>query len=461
MAIVVTTNTANVSSSDSNVLLYEAQGVLIGTTGPDTGIQMSGKNVAMTIHGGVFGSRIGIDTGSDKNGFLDGDNDITIGSTGTVDGGEIGIHMIEGFNRIINHGLISGPTAIAFDAPPDLDDFDTVENYGTIAGINIGIDATDGAGLLLRNHGVLGGQASIIGSSHGDEILNDGTVLGDVTLGAGDDTYEGAEGRVLGSVNLGEGNDRFIGGSASERVFGASGSDTIDLGGGDDTYVDGDVTIFSDGNDLADGGEGTDTYEVAFSFGSIINLEQGFASSAEAGFDTLISFENAIGSRSADTITGSAEANRLQGSFGNDVLDGLQGADRLAGGAGRDSISGGAGRDLMAGGADRDVFVFTSAAESKAGGGLRDVITDFVSGTDRIDLSQIDADRLADAPGNQEFHFIGASEFSSVAGELRFDLDPRSGNVVIAGDSNGDGRADFEIQLNHLGAGPVAADFIL
>ncbi len=45
---------------------------------------------------------------------------------------------------------------------------------------------------------------------------------------------------------------------------------------------------------------------------------------------------------------------------------------------------------------------------------------------------------------NQDFHFIGAAAFSStlirhVFGELRF------ANHILAGDVNGDGRADFEV----------------
>lgn len=80
------------------------------------------------------------------------------------------------------------------------------------------------------------------------------------------------------------------------------------------------------------------------------------------------------------------------------------------------------------------------------------MITDFVSGTDTIELTLIDAD--ADTAEDDAFSFIGTAEFSSAAGELRFF------GSVVEGDVNGDGIADFQIVL--LGAPElVATDFLL
>ncbi len=88
-------------------------------------------------------------------------------------------------------------------------------------------------------------------------------------------------------------------------------------------------------------------------------------------------------------MRGLAGDDRLVGKFGNDLLigdsgdDDLQGrigADSLFGGGGNDGLGGGGGDDLLTGGTGRDTFVF-------ARGGGHDVITDFVDGLDRIDLS--------------------------------------------------------------------------
>ena len=82
----------------------------------------------------------------------------------------------------------------------------------------------------------------------------------------------------------------------------------------------------------------------------------------------------------------------------------------------------------------------------------RDVITDFISGTDRINLSGIDANTTA--IGNDAFTFIGTGTFSGggalTAGQLRYGS-VVGGNTLIEGDVDGDGLADFQIQLtgNH------------
>ena len=47
--------------------------------------------------------------------------------------------------------------------------------------------------------------------------------------------------------------------------------------------------------------------------------------------------------------------------------------------------------------------------------------SDFVRGTDRIDLSAIDANP-GDAGGNDAFTFIGTGAFTNVAGELRYEV---------------------------------------
>ena len=71
----------------------------------------------------------------------------------------------------------------------------------------------------------------------------------------------------------------------------------------------------------------------------------------------------------------------------------------------------------------------------------RDRIVDFSRGQDdTIDLSTIDAKT---GGGNQAFKWIGKQAFHDVKGELRYkDLGPK---VIVQGDIDGDGKADFEI----------------
>jgi len=73
--------------------------------------------------------------------------------------------------------------------------------------------------------------------------------------------------------------------------------------------------------------------------------------------DTFISIENLTGSPYDDTVTGDGNANRLNGLAGNDTLTG---------------------------GAGADTFLFTVVANALTN---KDTITDFLSGSDRLEFS--------------------------------------------------------------------------
>ena len=143
-----------------------------------------------------------------------------------------------------------------------------------------------------------------------------------------------------------------------------------------------------------------------------------------------VTIENAIGGSGADTIVGNEVANVLTGNAGDDVLNGLGGDDLLTGGSGADE------------------FRFTD-------GSGNDRIADFVSGSDRISLSEIDAN--SGTAGDQAFTFIGGAAFSNSAGELR--SYSQGGENFLAGDVNGDGLADFTINLGSAAA--AVSDFFL
>lgn len=145
-------------------------------------------------------------------------------------------------------------------------------------------------------------------------------------------------------------------------------------------------------------------------------------------YNTVI--ENAIGGAARDYLVGNDVDNILKGNGGDDVLNGLGGDDQLWGGAGADT------------------FCFFDNSG-------RDVIRDFLSGTDKIDLREIDAD--TGTAGDQAFTFIGAHGFDGTAGELRSYFS--HGTQWLAGDVDGDGVADFTIDLGH--AHVVTSDLFL
>jgi len=72
------------------------------------------------------------------------------------------------------------------------------------------------------------------------------------------------------------------------------------------------------------------------------------------------------------------------------TLTGLTGADTLVGGAGADTLTGGVGIDTLTGGAGADTFVYATNAAGAVVSSLvsPDVITDFTSGTDKLQIAQ-------------------------------------------------------------------------
>ena len=155
--------------------------------------------------------------------------------------------------------------------------------------------------------------------------------------------------------------------------------------------------------------------------------------SGDAAGDSYVSIRRLTDSRFADTLTGNDLNNRLTGN---------------------------AGADVLTGGAGRDRFAFNTITDSPPGA-ARDKITDFDAGTaatvvDQIDLSAIDAET---GPGNQAFTFIGTAAFTHTRGELR--VRNAGTSAIVAGDKNGDGAADFEIELlNFKPATLRASDFV-
>ena len=138
-----------------------------------------------------------------------------------------------------------------------------------------------------------------------------------------------------------------------------------------------------------------------------------------------------LGTSAGDTFneSGSSEAYYVNGGMGDDVITGGSANDFLVGGAGNDRLNGGGGDDSFIGGGGADVFIFTDTPGD-------DRILDFVSGTDKIDLSA---------------YGIAASGVSTMAS---------GADTILMVDSDANGSADFQITLVGAAA-PAAGDYIL
>lgn len=161
------------------------------------------------------------------------------------------------------------------------------------------------------------------------------------------------------------------------------------------------------------------------------------------------------GTTASETLTGGADIDKIFGNAGNDVLLELANNDILTGGQGRDRLSGGLGADD---------FDFNTASEIGKAAATRDRITDFVHLQDDIDLSTIDAN--GSAAGNAAFKLLATkgAAFTGVKGQLHWFQINAAGTAndktIVEGDNNGDGKADFQIELTGLKS-LTASDFIL
>lgn len=168
------------------------------------------------------------------------------------------------------------------------------------------------------------------------------------------------------------------------------------------------------------------------------------------GIDTLLNFENIVGSNAADKLYGTNGANILSGSAGNDLIDGRAGDDSINGDQGADIIIGGAGKDTMLGGPDiaaaRDTFRYLALTDSTASTATSDIIQLFDTGVtatdDRIDLSAIDTN--AAMAGDQGFVWRNTLAFTtSSAWEVR--LQVSGADTIVQVDNDSDTAAEMVI----------------
>jgi Ca2+-binding RTX toxin-like protein len=245
----------------------------------------------------------------------------------------------------------------------------------------------------------------------------------------------GNRGAIENLTLTGSGNTNGTGNNLANVITGNAGNNVLNGGAGADTMI---------------GGAGNDTYVVD-------NTNDVVTENAGAGTDGVqSSAANYTLAANVETLTltGNGSINGT-GNAGNNTITGNAGSNVLDGAGGADTMVGGQGRDVMTGGSGSDIFVFSNTNESVVGVN-RDVITDFLSGTDRIDLSGIDARTGGfGSNGNQAFTSLTQSTAAFTgAQQLHYHYEGSGANeiTVIEGNvnstANNNGFAtDFQIQL--------------
>jgi Ca2+-binding RTX toxin-like protein len=312
----------------------------------------------------------------------------------------------------------------ALSANADVDWLSTIDNNATTA-----IDLTGSAigQYLIGNQGanILDGKAGadFMQGFGGNDIyyVDNGSDAPVEAAGGGTDaafttiSYGLANGtsiEILGTTSVaGTGAINLLGNEIANSLIGNAGANSLDGAGGADTMT---------------GYGGNDTYIVDDSGDAVVEAASG-------GFDaiyTIASYTLGAGSEvewlSAATV-GSTTALNLTGNAFNNYVLGNNGANLINGGAGNDTLYGYGGADS---------FQFTTAL----GAGNVDVLTDFVSGTDKIALDDAVFTQIGGLGALSAAAFVtGASAtttahrivYNGTTGQLFYDADGSGAGAAV------------------------------
>ncbi|MFM7718655.1 MAG: beta strand repeat-containing protein [Actinomycetota bacterium] len=293
-------------------------------------------------------------------------------------------------STIVDAG-ITGLATVAFANRPEvltlnaLDGNDVVNAVAFTSGVALTVNGGNGNDTITGSLGVdtLRGDQGLdtVSGGAGADAIQGGTEDDILIGGADNDVLDGGLGAdtaswsdqtaaVTAALTAGAGTATGSGAGTDtmlsiENLTGGAGNDTL---AGDlfANVIDGGTA----GADTLDGGLGADTASWA-SLAGIVGVSVSLGSTApiratEAGTltDTLVGFENLLGSGGIDQLTGDAGSNVITGGAGSDALSGAAGVDILTGGLGDDTLLGGAGGDVLAGseGTDTATYAGSTAA---------------------------------------------------------------------------------------------------
>jgi Ca2+-binding RTX toxin-like protein len=200
---------------------------------------------------------------------------------------------------VVNNGLIeaqstSNLASIGVIAVSQFSQQLSITNTGTIRGDYSLVTAGANVRVLNASSGTLDG--AVVMGRLDDELTNNGTIFGSVSMGLGDDLLDTTTGRIEGIVDLGmgddlfygsAGNDRVAGGTHNDHIEGRAGHDLLIGGAGDDTLIGGSGAdglygelgrdrLVTEGADVASGGAGNDRIESGDLSFSLIDGGDGF-----------------------------------------------------------------------------------------------------------------------------------------------------------------------------------------
>jgi hypothetical protein len=369
--------------------LNGASGAVVGTvTGGDGAETLSitpGSSALLSISTGAGNDRVNIPS---------------IAATHTIAGGD-------------GTDTLSTPVSITATTGANISGFETVRI--SAAGATVILPATNAVSTLTIND-AFGGTLTNLATG-GTVNLRDGGAA-TVTNTTGWTALTDAI-----TVNVGASTGTGSAGQGTATLVNAALIDTATI---NNLQASTDIT----GRSMGVTGSALKTMTVVSTGSAPITITGGGATAATSALTTVdASGVNGAVTNSATMI--STAGFTLKTGAGADAISGGLFGDTLDGGAGNDTLTGSVGVDSLTGGAGADTFVYTANAVNSVVSSLAapDVINDFVSGTDKLQItqtvtaflnnyatvSQAQAAAAADGRGNLAYYVTGENNLYVVA----------------------------------------------
>ena len=381
------------------------------------------------------------------------------GGTNTLIGGDGGdTYIVQGLNDVVTEAVGGGydfvlaQTNFTLAAGSEVEALvvDTTtgitlsgNDFQQVISGNAGNDTLSGGGgddLIISG----AGSNILIGGSGGDYYYTQGVndVVTEAAGGGFDVVFAG------GNLTLAAGSEvevifvntasgvTIIGSDSQQTLIGNAGNDTLSGGGGNDVLISG------AGTNTLIGGADSDFYYTQ-------GVNDVVTEAAGGGFDVVVT------SGDLTLAAGSEVEVIFVGALAGVTITGSDSAQTILGSSGDDRFIGGLGVDALTGSGGADTYVLRNTFDD------RDFITDFATGTDKLEIS------ASLFGGGLTAGSLSASQFLSGAGvdaattaDQRFIYNSSTGNLWF--DADGSGTGASTIFANLLSTPPLtAADFLI
>ncbi|QXG28093.1 calcium-binding protein [Pseudomonas viridiflava] len=306
--------------------------------------------------------------------------------------------------------------------------------------------------------------------------IHDNPVADALTAQGGNTSLFGAGGN---DMMITYGGNTFMSGGSGEDLYGyLAGKSVIDDSGGSDTVlvangssiedIKNRIFKFNDNLLINFGNAAGDTLTVKDFFtskahqvemfqdayGGTLAASDIYASlglafpTRDVDFDAVIQFHDVTSASTLSNQVGAA-IHEINGTSGKDSLTGTAAADVMLGGAGNDTLNGASGNDVIAGGAGKDtltgsdgadIFRFDAVTDSYRTNteSFGDLITDFTSTEDKLDLSALGFKGLGNGSNGTLSVVYNSSNDRTYVKSTETDADGKRFEVALSGNHSTD-----------------------